>query len=133
MFFVIAWMVGLFYLPRLFVYHTTVATGSEAAKLLSVMERRLFYLIMMPSMFLSLASGLILAMIPGIVDWSSGWLHIKLTCVALLVAFNFLLNRWRIALNNGESCYSATFFRVINEVPTLILLVILFCVIIKPF
>jgi putative membrane protein len=133
LFFIIAWMVGLFYLPRLFVYHTTVAKDSEAATLLSVMEGRLFYLIMMPSMVLSLASGLILAMIPGIIDWSSGWIHIKFTCVGVLVAFHFLLNRWRIALKSGESSYSTTFFRVINEVPTLILLIILFCVITKPF
>lgn len=133
LFFIIAWMVGLFYLPRLFVYHTTVAKGSETAILFEIMEKRLFYIIMMPAMFLSLATGLVLAIITGVIDWSSGWLHIKLTCVSILVAFHFLLNRWRMALQSGESSYSTTFFRVINEVPTFVLLIILFCVIVKPY
>jgi len=133
LFFIIAWMVGLFYLPRLFVYHTTVTKKSEAAQLLEIMEKRLFYIIMMPAMLLSLASGLVLAIVSDIIDWSSGWLHTKLTCVGVLVTFHFLLNRWRVALQSDECSYSTTFFRVINEVPTLVLLIILFCVIVKPF
>lgn len=133
LFAIIAWMAGLFYLPRLFVYHSTVAVDSEAARLFSVMEKRLFYIIMTPAMVLSLASGLILAIMPGIVDWRSGWIHVKLIAVGSLIAFQYLLNRWRVSLTKGQHVPSTRFFRVINELPTLLLLIILVCVVMKPF
>jgi putative membrane protein len=76
-FFVMAWMAGIFYLPRLFVYHVGVSPKSEAAQLFCVMEYRLYKIIMVPSMLLSLASGIFLAMIQQ--TWSSGWFHLKLT------------------------------------------------------
>lgn len=128
---IISWMAGLLYLPRIFVYHKDVGTNSEAAQLFKTMELRLFHIIMVPAMILSLTSGLILTMIPGI--WSSGWLHLKVTCVIGLVVYQYLLNHWRLALANGTCSHSSKFFRIINEIPTLLLVIIVICVIVKPF
>jgi putative membrane protein len=131
MFAVIAWMAGLFYLPRLLVYHSGVDTKSEAAQLFTVMEYRLNRIIMIPSMLLSLASGIFLANIQDV--WSSGWFHIKLTCVVGLVVFHYLLNHWHKQLATGVCKRNTPFFRLINEVPTLLLIVIIISVIVKPF
>lgn len=128
---IIAWMAGLFYMPRLLVYHSGVDTKSETAQLFQVMEYRLYKIIMIPSMLLSLASGIFLAIIQDV--WSSGWFHIKLTCVVGLVVFHHLLNYWRKQLATGVCKRNAPFFRLINEVPTLLLIVIIISVIVKPF
>ena len=128
---IIAWMAGLLYLPRLFVYHAGVDSTSEAARLFTVMEYRLSKIIMMPSMLLSLASGLFLAMIQEV--WSSGWFHLKLTCIVSLLIFQHLLSRWRKQLALGTCKRNAPFFRIINEVPSLLLIVIIISVIVKPF
>lgn len=128
---IVAWMAGLFYLPRLFVYHAGVDSKSEAAQLFQVMEYRLYQIIMIPSMLLSLASGVFLAMIQNV--WSSGWFHLKLTCVVGLVILHHLLNHWRKQLATGACTRTAPFFRLINEVPTLLLIVIIISVIVKPF
>lgn len=133
LFSLIAWMAGLFYLPRLFVYHAQEKTNTCATDVFVVMERRLYQIIMMPAMFFTLASGTMLAMIPGIVDWSMGWIHVKLSTVLGLVIFHHLLNRWRKALQEGLDTHSVRFFRIVNEIPTLFLLLILICVVIKPF
>jgi putative membrane protein len=132
LFSIIAWMTGIFYLPRLFVYHAGVARESEAASLFQVMERRLYKIIMRPAMFLSLASGIVLAMIPGIVNWRSGWFHLKILSVVGLIFYHFMLNHWRLALATGGS-FRPIFFRIINEIPTLLLIVILISVFVKPF
>jgi putative membrane protein len=131
MFAIVAWMAGLFYLPRLFVYHRGVDSKSEAAQLFQVMEYRLYKIIMVPSMLLSLASGIFLVIIQEV--WSSGWFHLKLTCVVGLVVFQHLLNYWRKQLATGECPRTTPFFRLINEVPTLLLIVIIISVIVKPF
>ena len=128
---IVAWMAGLFYLPRLFVYHAGVDSKSEAAQLFQVMEYRLYKIIMTPAMLLSLASGIFLVMIQNI--WSSGWFHLKLTCVVGLVVLHHLLNYWRKQLATGVCTRTAPFFRLINEVPTLLLIVIIISVIVKPF
>jgi putative membrane protein len=128
---IIAWMAGLFYLPRLFVYHVGVHSKSEAAQLFKVMEYRLYKIIMVPSMLLSLASGVFLGMVQEV--WSSGWFHLKVTCVVFLVIFQHLLDYWRKQLALGTCVRTASFFRLINEVPTLLLIVIIISVIIKPF
>ncbi len=128
---VISWMAGLLYLPRLFVYHVGVDSESEAAQLFKVMEYRLYKIIMVPSMLLSLASGIFLAMIQEV--WSSGWFHLKLTCVILLIIFHHLLSYWRKQLATGTCTRTASFFRLINEVPALLLIIIIISVIIKPF
>ena len=128
---IIAWMAGLLYLPRLFVYHAGVDSRSEAAQLFQTMEYRLYRIIMVPSMLLSLASGFFLAIIQD--DWSSGWFHLKMACVAVLVVHQHLLDHWRKQLAIGTCVRTASFFRLINEVPTVLLIVIVICVIIKPF
>ena len=128
---IIAWMAGLLYLPRLFVYHVGVSPTSEAARLFTIMEYRLSKIIIVPSMFLSLASGFFLAMIQQ--TWSSGWFHLKLACVVILLIFQHLLNRWRKQLALGACVHYASFFRIINEVPSLLLIVIIISVIVKPF
>ena len=128
---IIAWMAGLFYLPRLFVYHVNVDSKSEAAQLFQVMEYRLYRIIMVPSMLLSLASGFFLVIVQNV--WSFGWFHLKLTSVVGLVIFHHLLNYWRKQLATGVCTRTAPFFRLINEVPTLLLIVIIISVIVKPF
>ncbi len=128
---IIAWMAGLFYLPRLFVYHAQVAPDSESAQLFQIMERRLYQIIMVPSMILSLASGAILAIIHDY--WSSGWFHLKLTGVLGLVLFQFLLNHWRHTLAKRNCPFGVKFFRIINEIPAVLLIIIIYSVVFKPF
>ena len=126
-----SWMAGLFYLPRLFVYHVDKPYRSDAALTFSVMEERLIRIIMRPAMIFSLATGIILATVPGV--WSSGWIHLKLLCVAGMVVYQTLLNHWRVELSLGKCTRSSKFFRIINEIPTILLIVIVICVIVKPF
>lgn len=128
---IICWMAGLFYLPRLFVYHVDVDSKSEASQLFRVMEYRLYKIIIMPSMLLSLASGIFLVIIQNV--WSSGWFHLKLTCVVGLVVLQYLFNHWRKQLATGACTRTAPFFRLINEVPPILLIVIIISVIVKPF
>lgn len=128
---VIAWMSGLFYLPRLLVYHIENQAIPEVVTLAEVAERRLFTIIMQPTMFFSLASGFLLANITK--AWSFGWMHLKLLCVLGLLTFHFLLNRWRNAFARGYYPHSGRFFRLINEIPTLLLVIIVVSVVLKPF
>lgn len=128
---IISWMAGLLYLPRLFVYHAQVDTHSEPAQFFQVMERRLYKIIIVPAMILSLASGAILATIQDY--WSSGWFHLKLTGVLGLVLFQFLLNHWRHTLAEGTCSRGAKFFRITNEIPAVLLIIIIISVVFKPF
>jgi putative membrane protein len=130
---VIAWMAGLLYLPRLFVYHATVRPGSEAAEIFKTMERRLERAIMTPAMIATWLFGLLLAGTPGIVDWRMGWLPAKLAFVAGLTAFHFWLRRHRLAFAADRNRHSARFYRVINELPTVALIAIVILVVVKPF
>jgi putative membrane protein len=125
---VIAWMAGLFYLPRLFVYHTTYP---ENGAMLQIMEAKLYRIIMNPAMMISVVSGLILIFAGGFER--DGWMHAKFTCVIFLIMFQFALNSWRKQLSIGSCSKSPKFFRLINEIPTLVLILIVVLVIIKPF
>ena len=130
---VIAWMAGLLYLPRLFVYHADAAPGSETARTLAVMERRLLRGIMNPAMLAVWALGLILAFTPGIVDWAAdGWMHAKLALVVALTGFHGLCGGWRKAFERGEN-RSAGFYRKVNEAPTVLAIAIVVLVIVRPF
>lgn len=129
----VAWFAGLFYLPRLFVYHTQVAPGSEMANMFVTMERRLQRYIMNPAMISTLLFGLLLISIPNLVDWKAGWWHLKLTLLVVLFGFHGLCARWRKAFARGENKRSERFFRRVNEVPTLCLVGIIIAVVIKPF
>lgn len=129
--FVIAWMSGIFYFPRLLVYHHEAPIGSQMDKTFQIMEKKLYKIIMVPGMHISLLLGLFLSMISG--TWSQGWFHLKFLCVLLLMLFQSALNYWRKEFLKGNYPKTPKFFRIINEVPTFLLLIILICVIIKPF
>jgi protoporphyrinogen IX oxidase len=130
---IVAWMAGLFYLPRLFVYHADAARGSELAETFKVMERRLLRGIMNPAMAAVYVFGIALALTPGIVDWHMGWIYVKLAAVALLTIVHHLLALWRKDFAADRNRHSARFYRIVNEVPTLLLIVIVVMVAAKPF
>ena len=130
---VIAWMAGLLYLPRLFVYHAMAPLGSDCSTTFKAMERRLLRGIMNPAMIAALLFGALLAGTPGVVDWQRGWIWAKLALVAALVVFHGALAHWRRAFAEDRNRHSARFFRVINEMPTLALIGIVVLVVVKPF
>jgi putative membrane protein len=129
----VAWMAGLLYLPRLYVYHATVPVGSERSTTFKVMERRLLRGIMNPAMVATWFFGLALAGTPGVVDWQMGWIWAKLALVAGLTVFHGLLVRWQKAFLADHNMHSTRFFRAVNELPTVALIVIVLLVVVKPF
>ena len=130
---VIAWMAGLLYLPRLFVYHAGARPGSDASETFKVMERRLLHGIMNPALVGTYLFGIALAAIPGLVDWRQGWIYVKLAAVLALTVLHYCFARWRKAFAEDRNRRSAAFFRVVNEVPTLLLIVIVVMVVVRPF
>jgi protoporphyrinogen IX oxidase len=130
---VVAWMAGLLYLPRLFVYHAGVPAGSETAGVFAVMERRLLHGIMNPALALTIGFGVALAAMPGVVDWRQGWIWAKLALVMVLAVFHYLLARWRRGFAAGAVPHGARFFRLVNEIPMVVLIVIVTLVVVKPF
>jgi putative membrane protein len=130
---VIAWMAGLLYLPRLFVYHAGVPAGSERAAMLAVMERRLFRGIMVPALSLTYGFGALLLATPGVVEWRRGWIWSKLALVGFLTVFQLLLARWRKGFAAGAIPHTERFFRLVNELPTLAMIAIVLLVVLKPF
>jgi protoporphyrinogen IX oxidase len=129
----VAWMVGLLYLPRLFVYHAMAPIGSNPSETFKVMERRLLRGIMTPAMIATWAFGLVLAGTPGVVDWRMGWMWTKLALVVALSAFHFALSRWCDAFSADSNKHSTQFFRIVNELPTLAMIAIVLLVVVKPF
>jgi putative membrane protein len=132
-FFMVAWMAGIFYLPRLLAYHTKVGADSQTAVIFQTMESRLNLIIMCPAAILTVVSGTMMLMVPGAIDWSQGWMHLKFIAILGLIIFHFMLNVWRRQLSSNNCQKSEKFFRIINEVPSLLLLIIVICVIVKPF
>lgn len=129
----VAWMAGLFYLPRLFVYHSTTVVGSETSEMLKVMEYRLARIIMLPASLLTLLFGGALMGVPGLLSPPCGWFHIKLFSVILLFAFHgFLINCMK-AFKVDKRRYSKKFYIVLNEIPTILLITVVFMVVLKPF
>ena len=118
---VVAWMAGLLYLPRLYVYHAGVPRGSNRAAMLAVMERRLLRGIMLPAAIMTYGFGALVAAVPGVVDWRRGWIWAKLALVVLLTVFHLLLAQWRRHFADGDNRHSERFYRLINELPTLAL------------
>ena len=129
---VVSWMAGLLYLPRIFVYHVENKEKKEATDIFEVMERRLFIYIMRPAMILTWAFGIILVHLNGIEIFSQLWMQIKIVLVILLSAYNGYLGRCLSNLKNSTNTKSAKFFRIINEIPTVILIIIVFLAIFKP-
>jgi putative membrane protein len=130
---VVAWMAGLLYLPRLFVYHAEALTGSDLALTFEIMERRLLRGIMLPASIATIVFGTLLAATPGVVDWRQGWIWLKLAVVGGLLAFHHLLAHWRKEFATGSAPHGARFFRIVNELPTLALIAIVVLVVVKPF
>jgi putative membrane protein len=129
---IIAWMAGMLYLPRLFVYHAEAGPGSPMAATFQLMERRLLKVIMNPAIIATWVFGLwLLYLEPG---WlSNGWLHVKLLCVVALTVAHHLFGRWKKALAEARDRHSPRFYRIANEVPTALVIIIVVMVIVKPF
>jgi putative membrane protein len=130
---VIAWMAGLLYLPRLYVYHAGVPPESNRAAMLELMERRLLRGIMLPAAAMTYGFGLLVAFTPGVVDWRTGWIWAKLALVVLLTVLHALLAAWRRDFAAGKVVHTARFYQFINEIPTVIMIVIVLLVVLKPF
>lgn len=131
----VAWMAGLFYLPRIFVYHAErAAVGSELSETFKVMERKLFRLIMNPAMIATWLFGLALLLTPGLIDWSGDlWIYVKLAAVGGLTWFHHWLGLRRKEFMADENTRSGRSYRAMNEAPTLGLVVIVIMVIVRPF
>lgn len=130
---VICWMAALLYLPRLYVYHAQTAVGSEMSAQFLIMENRLIKVIMNPSMVLTYFFGILLLLTPGVVSMSEGWLHLKLALVLLLSALHGLDIKWYKDFKNDQRKVSHTYFRVANEIPAVIMVLIVILVVVKPF
>ena len=129
---VVSWMAGLLYLPRIFVYHVENYKKKQTTEVFEIMEKKLFNYIMRPAMVLSWLLGIILILIIGIETFSFLWLQIKLILVFLLSFYNEYLGKCVKLLKLGENNKSAKFYRIINEIPTVLLIFIVFIVIFKP-
>ena len=131
---VISWMAGLFYLPRLFVYHAELAGApgpmSEAYK---VMERKLLKVIINPASIATWTFGLMLVFTPGVIDWGQGWPWVKAALVIAMTGFSHALVAWQRAFAEDRNTHSGRYFRIANEVPTLLMIGIVIMVIVRPF
>jgi putative membrane protein len=129
---VISWMAGLLYLPRLFVYHAESATGSPQSETFKIMERRLLKYITTPAMLASWALGLYLAF--SVIDWSAdGWFYLKLVLVFLLSGYHGALAKWTKEFAEDRNTHSPRFYRVANEIPTLLMIGIVILAVVRPF
>ena len=129
----ISWMAGLFYLPRLFVYHAEAALGSSLSETFKIMERRLLRFIMNPAMIATFITGGLLLLSSGAVGLRSGWFHGKITLVLCMAGFHGMLAKWRKDFMQDKNQKSHRFFRYMNEVPTILMVLIIFLVVLKPF
>ena len=129
---VISWMAGLLYLPRIFVYHSQNNTQQIISEVFKVMERKLFFYIMTPAMILSWAFGLILIHEIGFDKLGQTWMILKLIFVTLLTFYHFYLGRILRQFKEDSNIHTHKFYRLINEIPTLLLILIIFVAIFKP-
>ncbi len=129
---VISWMAGLLYLPRIFVYHSENKDGFQINEVFKVMERKLYYYIMMPAMTFSWVFGLLLIANIGFDQIGTRWLQIKLLLVVLLTIYHFYLGFCLKNFINDKYIHSSKFFRIFNEVPTILLILTIFIVVFKP-
>ena len=128
-----AWMAGLLYLPRLYVYHCQALRGSAESERFKIMERRLLKGIVLPSMTAAWLFGILLVLTPGVIDWHAGWWHVKLLMVLLMSGFTGAASRWRRDFLEDRNRRTSRFYRIANEVPALLLVVIVVMVIVRPF
>lgn len=131
---VISWMAGLFYLPRLFVYHAERASvGSELSETLKVMELKLLKVIINPAGVVVWLAGLALVFTPGVLDWSEPWVWIKAMAVIAMTWFHHKLVRWQKLFAADLNEADGRHYRLMNEVPTLLMIVIVVMVVVRPF
>ena len=128
----VSWMAGLLYLPRIFVYHVENIEKKESIEIFKVMEKKLYFYIMYPAMVLSWIFGLILISIIGFSSLSFLWLKLKILFVVLLTIYHFYLWKCLNELKEDTNNTTSKFFRIINELPTILLILIVFIVIFKP-
>ena len=129
---VISWMAGLLYLPRIFVYHVENFEKKETTKIFETMERKLYNYIMRPAMILSWLFGVILIYLNGLESLASLWLQIKLVLVFILTIYHEYLGKCLRNLKDGSDKKTSKFYRIINEIPTILLILTVFVVIFKP-
>ncbi len=129
----VAWMAGMFYLPRLFVYHADLLRGSAESERFKLMERRLYRQIITPAMLATFLFGILLILTPGVIDWSAGWWHVKLAAVLAMTGVHGMLGRARRDFLHDRNRHPARYFRILNEVPTVLLIIIVVMVIVRPF
>lgn len=131
--FVISWMSGIFYLPRLFVYHTRAAVGGEQDRTFQLMELKLLRIIMNPAMILSWLTGLALGAYRMGAAGLEPWFTVKLVAVLAMTGFHMVLARWRREFAAGANSRSERYYRIANEVPTLLMILIVIMAVIEPF
>lgn len=129
---VIAWMAGLLYLPRLFIYHLDTIPGELDSERFKVMERKLLRVIMNSAMISTYVFGIALLLTPGIVDWGSGWIYVKLGSVAALTVLHHLFALWHQQLSVDQRPHSVRFFRFANELPAVMMILIVIMVVVRP-
>ncbi len=129
----VAWMAGIFYLPRLYVYHCETRPGSAASERFKVMERRLLKQITNPAMIATWVFGILLVLTPGVLDWAAGWWHVKLAAVLAMSGLHGGYALWRKDFLYDRNRRPARFYRIANEIPTVLLALIVVMVIVRPF
>jgi protoporphyrinogen IX oxidase len=129
---VVSWMAGLLYLPRIFVYHVENIKKKQATDIFEVMEKRLYFYIMRPAMILTWLFGIVLIYLNGIEIFLQLWIQLKLALIILLSIFHEYLGGCLVSLKNNTNTKSAKYFRIINEIPTIMLIFIIFLAIFKP-
>jgi putative membrane protein len=130
---VIAWMAGMLYLPRLFVYHCETVPGSAESARFKIMEMRLLRVIMLPAMIAVWVLGLTLSFLPVTEAWHMGWFHAKFALVIVLSGVHGLFARWARQFARDANVHSARFYRLWNEVPTALMIAIVILVVVRPF
>ena len=129
---VISWMAGLLYLPRIFVYHVENYQKKETTEIFETMEKKLYFYIMRPAMIISWLFGILLIYQIGFESFSQLWLQLKIFFVIILTVYHEYLGKCLTSLRDGSNSKSSRFFRIINEIPTILLILIVFIVIFKP-
>lgn len=130
---VISWMAGMLYLPRLYVYHAGAEVGSELSETLKVMERRLLRFIMNPALILTWAFAILMIAANSETLMAQGWIHVKLTLVIALSGIHGVFSKWRKVFERDENIKSAKFYKIWNEVPTILMIIIVILAVVKPF
>jgi putative membrane protein len=128
---VISWMAGMLYLPRLFVYHCETTPGTAEYERFSLMERKLMRIIINPAMIAVWVFGLLLA--DTIHAWSQPWFHVKLLMVVIMSGFHGMFSKWRRDFEKGANTRAQRFYRIVNEVPAVLMIIIVVLVVVKPF